>query len=478
MQPSFQVLSEAEREQVHRESLRILAEAGVRIHGEKALPLLERHGARVDADAGIARIPEELVVQALASAPAAFTLGARNPRYDLPLPTALPRYGMDGTGAFALDFETGEHRYGTRRDIENGLRVFQEMDMGMMAWAPVCAADTPAPTRALHEFFTMIRSCSKHGQHELHRPEQVPYLIEGLEAIAGDRQALLQRHPFSVIYCPVAPLMHDGPMLDAYLALGEVDMPVMIMPMPVPGTTGPATLFANICQANAEALSSIVIFQLDRPGRPLIYSSATGTMDFRNGAYLGGTPEMGLMSAALVEMANHYHLPSSSAGCTSDAHQPGAEAVMEKIFTSLPPALAGSNIIVGFGEIEGDQLLVLEQIVVDNEIARYCERIVRGIDASADKVLTDDVCQVGPGGNFLARRSTRAMARSDEFTLTDLIDRHSRESWLELGSPSMYEKARQKVRSILDGPLVDPLPEAVIQRLDEILAIADREIPQ
>ena len=123
----------------------------------------------------------------------------------------------------------------------------------------------------------------------------------------------------------------------------------MIMPMPVNGTTGPASLFANMCLANAEALSSIVIFQLAHPGRPLIYSSATGSVDFRSGGYLAGTPEMGLQSAALAVMGRFYNLPSTSAGLHLRRQSAGAEAILEKLITTLPPVLAGSDIIVGFG---------------------------------------------------------------------------------------------------------------------------------
>ena len=118
-------LGEADREQVHEASLRILAEAGVRFHGERALPLLAAAGARVDAEAGIARFPRALVEAALATAPRAFVLGARNPVHDYALPSPVTRYAIDGTAAFAIDFETGERRYGTRRDSELALRVFQ-----------------------------------------------------------------------------------------------------------------------------------------------------------------------------------------------------------------------------------------------------------------------------------------------------------------------------------------------------------------
>ena len=476
MKFTAQVLSASEQQRIHVESLHILADVGVKFLGKTALPLLKKAGARVDDDSRIARLPKELVEEALRTAPRSFTLGARNPTFDYPLPSSVTRYCIDGTAAFSLDFHTGERRYGTLKDIENGLRIFQQLDMGVMAWAPTAATETPAYSRALHEFFAMVKFSSKHGEHELHFSNQVPYLIAGLLAVMGSEDELRRRNAFSLIYCPVAPLMHDGEMLDAYLELGRVGLPVMIMPMPVAGTTGPASLFANICQANAEELSAIVVFQLAHPGRPLIYSNATGTVDFRNGAYLGGSPEMGLMAAALTQMGRFYGLPSTSAGCTADAKQPGPEAVIEKLITTLPPVCAGADIVIGLGEIESDQLLVLEQLIVDNEIAHFCERLFQGVDASSQKELFDDIARTGPGGNFLKLKSTRLAARSDEFFYPLLFDRLTPEKWVQAGKPTLYTKAREKVEEILAGPAVDPLPEAVCAELDIILASADREL--
>ena len=470
------ILSEEEQACIHLESMRILSEVGVRFHGEKALPLLQKNGASVDWDTRIARIPGELIEHALSTAPKSLVLGARNPAFNYHLPSPVTRYCIDGTAAFTIDFFTGERRYGTLKDIENSLRIFQQMDLGVMAWAPTCASDAPSHSRALHEFFAMMRYSSKHGQHELHRFDQAPYLVEGLKAVFGSETEIISRNAYSLIYCPVAPLTHDGPMLDAYLELGQVGMPVMIMPMPVTGTTGPASLYSNICLANAEALSAIVIYQLANPGRPLIHSSATGSVDFRSGAYMGGTPEMGLQSAAMVAMGRYYNLPSTSAGCTSDAKQPGPEAILEKMATTLPPVLAGSDIIVGTGEIESDQLLVLEQIIVDNEIGHWCERLYQGVESSPAKDLYQDIAQVGPGGHFLKSRNTRAAARTNEFWLSTLVDHHAYEAWISLGKPSMYTNARQMAAEILSGPLVDPMPEDVVEKLDEILRKADMEL--
>lgn len=471
-----QILSDTEKEQVHKEALQILQTTGAKFHSDKALKLLKDNGARVDHEKRIAYIPPELVEQALASTPKSFVLGARNPKFDYPMPSPITRFCLDGTGSFAQDFYTGEHRYGTLKDNENGLRVFQAMDMGVMAWPPTSAEDKPDYSRPLHEWAAMMMFCSKHGEHELHFVNQTPYFAEMLVAVMGSEEEVRARHAYSLTYCPVSPLIHDGPMMDAYIEMGSLDVPIMVLPMPAPGMTGPASLFGAICLADAEALSSLVTYQLAHPGRPMIFSSATGTMDMRNGAFLGGTPEMGLMSAALIEMGRFYDLPSCSAGCTADAREPGADAVLEKVITTIPPVLAGSDIVLGIGVIESDQLLVLEQIVVDNEIAHFCERIFQGVDSAPGRILTADIEKVGPGGNFLSRKSTLEFARSKEVHFSDLLDRHTLDQWLQLGKPSMYSAARKKVEEILAGPVLDPLSDETVGRLNEILDRADRDL--
>jgi trimethylamine--corrinoid protein Co-methyltransferase len=476
MRYEAEFLDPDEQERVHEASLRILAEVGVRVHGDVAPPLLAAAGATVDADTRLVRMPRALVEASLASAPRSFVLGARNPEHDLAVPSPVTRFAMDGTAAFMRDFETGERRYGTRQDTVDAMRVLQACDLAVMGWPPVAANDRPVATRPLHEFAAMLTTLSKHGQHELHRRSQARYLGEIISVLAGGADRARERHEASVVYCPVAPLVHDGEMLDAYLDLGEWDVPVCVLPMPVPGTTGPASLLGNIALANAEALSAIVLFEVARPGRPVMYGSAVGSMDFRTGAFLAGTPEMGIQSAALTTMGRRYGLPTMAAGCATDAHDTGPEACVEKVLTMLPPVSAGADIVVGYGELDGDQTLVLEQILVDNELAHLVLRLVDGVDGREGAELFEDVAEIGPGGNFLALPATRRAARSGEFYEPTLVGRSPYDAWHGLGRPTMYERARERVRAILDGPPVDPVPAAALAEVARILAAADAEL--
>ncbi len=470
------LLSTDEKHRIHAESLRILAEVGVKITHDAPLRLLEAHGARVDWDAKTARIPETMVARALETVPKTLTLGARNPQHAFAMPSPVSAYSLDGTGTYALDFETGERRYGTRRDIELGARIFQAMDTGVMVWPPTCASDAPAASRVLHEFITLLKFTSKHCEHELHSIEEVPYLIEALRLILGSEDAIREQKIVSVTYCPVAPLVHEGPMCAAYLELVEYDIPILVLPMPAPGTTAPASLYSSVCLATAEALSSLVIFQCARPGSPQIFGSAAGAVDFRNGNFLEGAPEMVLQTAAMAEMGRFYNLPNTAAGCLTDAKTPGPDALLEKLLTTIPLVMAGVDIIEGLGEIESSQTLVLEQLVVDNEIAHLCRRLREGVDCSPARDFNADLAKFGPGGNFLASRNTLKAPRGGEFYLPRLIDRSPYEAWLGLSKPDVYTKARDVVRGILESPVVDPLPDAVTQSLDDLLAEADKSL--
>ena len=42
----------------------------------------------------------------------------------------------------------------------------------------------------------------------------------------------------------------------------------------------------------------------------------------------------------------------------------------------------------------------------------------------------------------------------------------------------MYDRARERVREILDGPMVDPVPDATLAEVDRILAEADRALAE
>jgi len=480
MKTQCQLLSEGEQERVHEKSIKILEEVGIKFLSDKALQVLEKNGAKVDRSEKLAKIPREMVDQALKTAPKSFVLGARDPAFDAAYPSRHTGYVLDCGGVFTFDYKTGERRYSTLKDCENAFRVFEDMSLGSYVW-PHSVAELekshPYSSQVMLDL-SALKFTSKHVQDELTDPREVPYMIEGMTAILGSEAAVKERKIYSVCYCTLAPMTHDGGMSEALMDLSEFELPILIFPMPCAGSTGPASLFSNIAMGNAEALSAVVLFQMAHPGTPLIFGDASGSTEFSTGGFLEGSPEMVLMSAARGEMAKFYGLPNTQAGCLTDAKAPGPQAVMEKMITTLPLVLSGADYIQGPGALETSGTLCLEQIVVDEEIARMCKRLRDGIDTSEEKDFYDDISSVKAGGHFLEQMNTVKACRSDEFVMPMLSDRNTFETWAALGRPDLYSEAQKKVEEILATPQKTPLSDDVIGKLDDIIRRAEEELKE
>jgi trimethylamine--corrinoid protein Co-methyltransferase len=471
-----QFLSSEEQQVIHDESIRILEEVGALFHSKRALGILAKNGAKVDHESGIARIPAEMVNQALQTAPKSFICGARAPERDFALPSTYSGYVLDNGGVFTRDFRTGERRIASAQDHYEFLRVFDEMKLATMVWGT--SVQTPKSYNAVRTTLTSYMHSSLHIQDELGHPAEVPYIVEGLEAILGSADAVKERKLYSVVYCTMAPLAHEGHMCDAYLDLIEYEQPICIFPMPCAGSTGPASVFSNIALGNAEALSSLVLFQMARPGCPLIFGDASGSTNFYTGGFLEGSPETVLQTAARGEMARFYGLPNEQAGCLTDAKEHGAQAILEKMVTTLPLVMNGVDLVQGPGALETSNMMTLEQIVVDDEIACFCKRIRDGIDVSAAKNYFHDIKEVKPGGHFLIQMNTVKACRSAEFMAPTLCDRTPYEKWDEIGRPDMYDKAKERVEEILASPQKNPLPDEVIGKLEDIMRRADEALEE
>jgi trimethylamine--corrinoid protein Co-methyltransferase len=72
--PPLQFATEEQIETIHRTSIRVLSDLGIRVMGDRVMELFEAAGGRVDRSDGTVRIGEDLVDEALRTAPATFTL--------------------------------------------------------------------------------------------------------------------------------------------------------------------------------------------------------------------------------------------------------------------------------------------------------------------------------------------------------------------------------------------------------------------
>ena len=106
-------------------------------------------------------------------------------------------------------------------------------------------------------------------------------------------------------------------------------------------------------------------------------------------------------------------------------------------------------------------------LVMDNDIARMCKYILRGIPTNDATLMVDEIVAVGSDKDFLSRKSTRENMRENQ-SRAGLIDRRVREEWEMDGSSDYYQRCNDKAKEIIESHQVEPLPSDVS---DEIRAI-------
>jgi trimethylamine---corrinoid protein Co-methyltransferase len=469
MKTLFQVLSKNERHRVHAESLKILANTGVKVETRQGRRILKQAGARVDEHTKIVKFPQSLVESSLEMMTREFTLGARRPGADLVMNAGNSTLCLDGDGTMVLDSKTGERRNATYADWQNITRLADALDEIGIYWLQVLPSDMGSTVGDAADYMCRIfRNFSKHVQDAINSVEEAPWYTEILQTIFGSKEEIRKSHPVSYLLCPQSPLMIDKVYTEAYLALKGWNIPVAIMPMPLMGATAPGTMISTVIQGNCEVLSMICLLQANEPGLPIIYAPALAVMNPKTATLSDASMEFSIMGAAATEMARYYGIPAASAPGGSDAHILDIQDAYEGAAMTIPTALAWPDIIVGPGMLDGSMVSSLEQILIDVEVFRLAKHAHRGVDTREDKWLTEVIAKVGPGGNYLCEESTVTAIRSDEWLIPDFGSHETFDSWEEGGKKDILEEAREKVGKIIATHQPLPLNDDVEKELEKI----------
>ena len=203
---------------------------------------------------------------------------------------------------------------------------------------------------------------------------------------------------------------------------------------------------------NCDGLINVLLSQLANPGAPVIYGSVATSINFKDMSYLGGPVESGLLNAATAQLARHYGLPFYSTAGISDSKVLDAQCGYETALNNLLVALAGGDFIHdAAGLMEFATTVSKEKLVIDNDILGMAKRALEGIVVNEETLAIDSIRAAGPGGDFISDRHTRRFMHKDHY-FPELTDRNNREIWEADGRLSIEQKARIKVKSILDSP--------------------------
>ena len=450
-------------------TLDILETVGVKFPSARALDILAEHGCGVDRDRQVVTFSPQLVLDAMATAPRTFTLGAREPDCELPIDDDTTYCTTDGCGTMVVDWETGEKRRSTKADLARVTRL-QDYLSSIAFWWPTVSAGECGETAQLHELDAGWNNTVKHLQGMVNGAREARYAVEMARAVAGGAAELHRRPLLSDLIGTISPLVQDEDGIEAALVFAEAGVPVVFVTMPTLGTTAPATRAGAFAVGAAELVSATVLLQLAYPGAPVGHSIMQSYADPRTGGFVS-FPLDGRCRFLATELAHHWGVPSEAACCGTDAKASGTwQSAVEDGMDLVQFAFENCDLGPSIGLLDVYTLFTPEELILGDDIYHRARYAIMEMDFDDEALALDTVAAVGPGGHYLGQKHTRTHLRRSfvpAITHQPDPDGHFREP---------LEVARERARWIDEHYRPTPLDPDLAGELTRVLAAADAEL--
>lgn len=462
---------------IHDASMTILEEIGVDFLDDEALDLWSAAGARVDRSTSHVHIDRGLVMELLRTAPAQFTLRARNPERSLTIGGNHINFATVGGAPFYSDLESGR-RPGTLADFRQMVQLAHLCGpIHIVEGLLVEPQDLPVPVRHLDKVLAQFTLSDKAMTAAAHGRAVATDYIQMAAIVFGGLEAVQERPVYATVVNANSPLRFDERMLGGLITYARHGQATIVTPFILAGAMSPVTLAAAIAQQNAEALAGIALTQLVRPGVPAIYGGFTTNIDMQSGSPAFGTPEGALALLCGGQLARYYGLPFRGSGGLNNAKAVDAQAGYETQMSLWPAVMGHANVILhAAGWLDAGLVCSLEKFMVDVEGLAIMQRMLAGITIEPETLALDSIAEVGSGGHHLGTDHTLARYRS-AFYLPLVSDRQNYDKWREDGAQDAAQRAHQLARKLLDAYEPPPLDEAIAEALADFVTRRKLELP-
>jgi len=465
----WKIISDQEIEAIHDATLRVLSEVGIILDHPQICEQLVDLGATING--ARIQIPPDLVERSIEVSSKKVKTRGRDGNLITLGDGSLHWHNLGGARDI-YDPVSGKTRRANLQDLRNSTRLLDALDQVSTITPFFTPTDVPGELMSLAMYRHSLPCTTKPLQGPgVQTGPEVKFAVELAEVIGPARDVL------TMSVSSISPLNFPADLVEATVQIAQYEIPFGPLPCPTAGTTAPMSLAGALTQQNAEVLASVVITQLVKPGLPIIYCGRLAMMEPRTGGSVWGGVELGIMSAATVQLGHRYGFPVNVYGLSTNSHTLDIQSGYERALNSILPALAGADELSGIGEMAAGVTGSFSQMVVDNDIAASVRRAIKGFDVNEDSLAVDVIRNVMEGDhNFLAQRHTINYLKSGELLHDTLGVRQPYDTWEESGCTSLADKAQAKAEKILSEHIVPPLEEYQTRELDQIIQIAHDEV--
>ena len=459
-------LTKEELLEIHSLTLKLLFETGIRVSNNEALGLLKQGDCLISND--IVHIPESLVTESLRSFPRKFSVYSRNREQSFTIGEDNLLINPGSSAAHIRDRNTGEIRKGKSDDIIDLVKVVDQLENIQMQSTSLIPADVPTSVSGIYRLYIALKYSTKPIVTGAFSKDDFSFMQSMLEQVSGGAEELTDRPQAIFDCCPTSPLIWGDVGSQNLIDCAKAGIPAQIVPAPLMGVSGPVTIKGTLVQQNMEILSGIVITHLVNPGTPLVYGGAIGSLDMRYGTPRFSSIEAIMAACMSNEIGKYYGIPTHAYLGTSDSIIEDSQSGYETGLGLVMGILAGINVISGPGLLAQLNCLSLEKLVIDNEYCGSALRLVRDSDSLIDDEIQELINDVGPGGNYLAKKHTQKNYRQKHLFPSDVISRLNIQSWIDEGQNTIIDRARVILDTLLEKETELVILNSTERQLDEI----------
>jgi trimethylamine--corrinoid protein Co-methyltransferase len=389
-------------------------------------------------------------------------------------------YSASGQGLVWHDPRTDELRPATREDQAFFSHICDSLELSRGHPTVICT-DVPPAVRDIWTFGTALLNSRVPCLVSVYSKEAVAYFHRILDAALGREGALEQG-----ARCVAAKVWINSPFrisrecIDYALEYRDVfGQPLSFIAMPVMGASTPGTVAGCTVQSLAESLMANAL-SLALDGRVVGSAANPLALDMRYAIHVESGPDVFQVRTACTDAAEFVfggRVPPLCVPSTM-AKKPGAQSVFEKSMGTFWAVMAGARSCGGLGRLAAGDIGSPVQLILDLELMRACDFLLRDVSADDDHLAEDVILQTVPSGaRFMEHEHTARFFREESWIHT-LLDRRLPNAWIK-DPKTMVDKAREEATRLMEeAPNCCPLSEPQRKDVEGIMEEATRHLAE
>ena len=452
-------------ETIHKKSMQVLAQKGVKFISEKAIQIFSKHNFKIEGD--VVFFTEEQIQTALDSTPSQFTIKARDSKFDVTIgggrSIICPAYGP------VFVSRNNERRLGVKEDMINFAKLMQSSKtIDMMNPYIIAPSDIDIKDLLMYQQSVCLRYGTKPTMSITAGYEESKKAIKMIKKCNSKNQ---DDYVTIGLISALSPLAFDDTMIGGLIAFAEEKQPIILGCGALPGATSPISTMGTMITANCELLAGITLAQLICKGLPCVFGNMAAGTDMRFVTPAIGTPEAGKIVLLTKALCQYYKIPCRGGGSLSDAKETDYGAGAESTMVMMSALSAGTDYVIhSVGILDSFNVVGYEKFVLDEQNIESIKFLLGEVNCDEDHIGMDTILEVEHAKQYLSEEHTFNYM-NEEILMPEISTRGYYDIWQSHGAPTLLDNANKVIEKRLAEFVLPEIDEKLAKELDTYINV-------